>query len=123
MQGLTSEEAAARLRRDGPNTLPQAGRRQGLDIVLSVLREPMLLLLLIAAGVYVLLSDAQEAAALAASVLLVIGITVYQEFKSERALQALRELGSPRARVLRDGEPQVHLRGALLRPRLVRPHG
>ena len=122
MQGLTSEEAAARLRRDGPNTLPQAGRRQGLDIVLSVLREPMLLLL-IAAGVYVLLGDAQEAAALAASVLLVIGITVYQEFKSERALQALRELGSPRARVLRDGEPQVHLRGALLRPRLVRPHG
>ena len=104
-RGLTSHEAAERLRRDGPNLLPQPERRPRWAIVGNVLREPMLLLLLGAAAVYLLLGDPREAAVLGASVLLVIGLTIYQEQKSERALQALRDLSSPRARVLRDGEP------------------
>jgi Ca2+-transporting ATPase len=102
--GLSSAEAAARLRRDGPNRLPQPERRSNLAIVARVLREPMLLLLLAAAGVYLLLGDAGDAVLLGISVVLVIALTVYQEQKAEHALQALRELGSPRARVLRDGE-------------------
>ncbi|HTL14950.1 MAG TPA: HAD-IC family P-type ATPase, partial [Thermomonas sp.] len=114
MPGLSSADAAARLLRDGHNALPQPGRRRGWRLVASVLREPMLLLLLAAAAVYLLLGDAGEAAALGASVLLVIGLTVHQEAKSERALQALRELGSPRARVLRDGAPRVVPAGELV---------
>ena len=82
--------------------------------MLSVLREPMLLLLLAATAVYVVLGDAGEALLLALSVLAVIGLTIYQEQKSERALEALRELGSPRARVLRDGEPRVVPAGELV---------
>ncbi|WP_119718207.1 cation-translocating P-type ATPase [Cognatilysobacter tabacisoli] len=101
--GLTAAEAAARLLRDGPNLLPQGEQRRFAAMVWSVVREPMVLLLLGAAGVYVLLGDPQEAAALGASVLAVIGLTVYQQRKSEHALQALRDLSSPRARVLRDG--------------------
>ncbi|WP_166206098.1 HAD-IC family P-type ATPase [Cognatiluteimonas telluris] len=101
--GLGSVEAAARLRRDGPNTLPQPDRRSPLRIVASVLREPMLLLLLAATAAYVVLGDAREAMLLAGSVLLVVGLTIYQERKSERALEALRELGTPDARVIRDG--------------------
>lgn len=107
VRGLTSQEAAERLRRDGPNLLPQPERRRRWEIIGNVLREPMLLLLLGAAAVYLLLGDPREAAVLGASVLLVIGLTIYQEQKSERALQALRDLSSPRARVLRDGEPQL----------------
>src|SRR5687768_143170 len=99
--GLSSAEAAARLQRDGPNTLPQADRRPPWAIILGVLREPMLLLLLAATAVYIVLGDAQEALLLAGSVLLVIGLTIYQEQKSERALEALRELSSPNARVMR----------------------
>ena len=105
--GLPSSEAAARLLRDGPNLLPQPERRSLFAIVVKVLREPMLLLLLGATTVYLLLGDASEAVILAASVLLVIALTVYQEQKSEHALQALRDLSSPRAKVLRDGRPCV----------------
>lgn len=105
--GLSNTEAALRLRRDGPNLLPQSDRRNAWRILRSVLTEPMLLLLLAATGVYLFLGDPQEAAALGVSVLLVIGLTLYQEYKSERALQALRDLSSPRARVLRDGETRL----------------
>jgi Ca2+-transporting ATPase len=105
--GLSDAEAALRLRRDGPNLLPQSDQRNAWRIVASVLREPMLLLLLAATSVYLLLGDPQEAAVLGASVLLVIGLTVYQEYKSERALQALRDLSSPRARVRREGETRM----------------
>ena len=106
-QGLTSAEAAARLSRDGPNLLPEPERRSLVAIVLKVLREPMLLLLLGATVVYLLLGDAREALILAGSVLLVIALTVYQEQKSEHALQALRDLSSPQARVLRDGKSRM----------------
>ncbi|HWS76758.1 MAG TPA: HAD-IC family P-type ATPase [Thermomonas sp.] len=112
--GLSSVEAAARLRRDGANALPQAEHRSHWAIVLSVLREPMLLLLLAALAVYLILGDAREALLLGLSVLAVIGLTIYQEQKSERALEALRELGSPRARVLRDGSPRVVPAGELV---------
>ncbi|MCY7353605.1 MAG: hypothetical protein LH470_00675 [Lysobacter sp.] len=107
--GLTSAEAAARLQRDGPNVLPRPERRRRLAITVSVLREPMLLLLLLlaATAVYVLLGEPREAMLLGASVLLVIGLMIYQEQKSEHALQTLRDLSSPRARVMRDGEASM----------------
>ena len=101
--GLSATEAADRLRRDGPNRLPQPERRSRLAIAMKVLREPMLLLLLGAVGVYMLLGDASGALLLGVSVVAVIALTVLQEQKAERALEALRDLGSPRTRVLRDG--------------------
>ena len=104
-QGLTRAEAEARLRRDGPNTLPEPERRRWPRLLAEVLREPMLLLLLAAAGLYLFLGDTGEAAVLGASVLVVVGLTLYQSVRAEHALQALRALGSPRARVLRDGTP------------------
>ena len=64
----------------------------------------MFLMLIAAAAIYVVLGDHREALVLAASVVGVIGITFHQERKSERALEALREMSSPRALVLRDGE-------------------
>jgi len=101
--GLSSVEAAARLARHGPNRLPQPDRRGFARIALGVLREPMLLLLVAAAVVYLLLGTPRDAAVLFASIVLVIALTVYQEGRSEHALQALRELASPQARVFRDG--------------------
>ena len=83
-------------------------------MLLDVLREPMLLLLLAASALYLLLGDTGEALILGASVLLVIALTLYQELRSERALQALRELSSPRARVIRDGRMQVLPAAALV---------
>jgi Ca2+-transporting ATPase len=75
-----------------------------LAIALQVVREPMFLLLIAAAAIYVVLGDVREALVLGASVLVMIAITVIQERKAERALEALRDLSSPRAFVIRDGE-------------------
>ena len=104
-QGLSSEEAKRRLAAEGPNTLPDAGRRGTLGIALEVVREPMFLLLVAGALIYLLLGDVREAAVLAVSIGVVMAITVVQERKSERALEALRDLSSPRALVVRDGAP------------------
>jgi P-type Ca2+ transporter type 2C len=102
-RGLSSAEALRRLQQDGANVLSQPDRRNWLRIVWSVLREPMLLLLVGAAGIYFMLGDPQQAYVPSASVVLVIALTIYQKHKSERALRALRDLSSPRACALRDG--------------------
>jgi Ca2+-transporting ATPase len=102
--GLTSAEAAERLREDGPNELPTAKKRNLLQQAWAVIREPMLLLLLGAGTVNFLLAEPLDGAILMAFVLVVIGIEIYQEHKTENALAALRDLSSPRALVLRDGE-------------------
>jgi P-type Ca2+ transporter type 2C len=104
--GLTSTEAMARLARDGYNELPSAKPRKLWAIAWEVLREPMFLLLIGASAIYLALGDIREALVLFASVFVVMGITFYQERKTERALEALRELSNPRAQVLRDGEWQ-----------------
>lgn len=104
--GLSRSEVAARLAAEGHNELPAKRRRDTLTIALEVLREPMFLLLVAAGSIYLLLGDRQEALVLLASVLVVIGITIYQERKTERALEALRDLSSPRALVVRDGVKQ-----------------
>jgi Ca2+-transporting ATPase len=102
--GLTQGDAEERLRREGPNELPKSERRKILSLVLHVLKEPMILLLLCSGAVYLLLGNRDEALLLLGSIGLIIGIEFYQERKTERALEALRDLSSPRARVLRDGE-------------------
>ncbi len=73
-------------------------------MVVESLHEPMFLLLLGGGGIYLALGDLQGALILLLSVLLVIGITLYQTRKTERALEALRDLASPRALVIRGGE-------------------
>ncbi|MBI5364573.1 MAG: HAD-IC family P-type ATPase, partial [Planctomycetes bacterium] len=105
--GLTADEARARFAADGPNELP-ADRRPNLFATLGrVLREPMLLLLVAAGALYLVLGDVREAATLLFFVVVVVGITLRQERKSESALAALRDLSSPRAAVVRDGAKRV----------------
>lgn len=101
--GLTEAEAASRLAKDGFNEIPSAKKRSFLAIAFSVVRQPMLLLLLSSGTIYMILGDIQEAIMLLGFVFVVIGITLYQERKSERALEALRDLSSPRALVIRGG--------------------
>lgn len=104
--GLTSAEAAERLRTEGYNELTPPRRFRLLRVALEVLREPMLLLLVAAGVVYLTLGEPREAIILLASVLVIIGITIFQEQRTERAVEALRDLSSPRALVIRDGVEQ-----------------
>jgi len=106
LTGLPAAEAARRLREEGPNSIPSAKRAGIAQVALEVLREPMLLLLCAAAALYLLIGDRAEALILAASIVVVVAIGVGQRAKTERALEALRDLSSPRALVVRDGAQQ-----------------
>lgn len=101
--GLTEAEAAKLLKEVGYNELPSTKPRSAFAIAFEVVKEPMFLLLVAGGLVYFLLGDLQEALILMGSVLVVMGITFYQERKTERALEALRDMSSPRALVIRDG--------------------
>ena len=104
-RGLSTSEAAQRLAQEGPNALPGGQRRSLLSMAVATLREPMFLLLLAAATLYLAFGDLQEGLTLFGFVLVTVGLTLYQEGKTERAIEALRDLTSPRALVLRDGRP------------------
>jgi Ca2+-transporting ATPase len=103
LAGLTEAEAASRIARDGFNELPSSQPRSVFRIAFEVVREPMLLLLLACGSTYLLLGNVQEAIILLVFVVVVTAITLYQERKTERALEALRDLSSPRALVVRGG--------------------
>lgn len=102
-KGLSEAEAAQLLRRFGPNELPQSKPRSILAIALAVAKEPMFLLLVVGGLIYLFIGDLQEALMLMGFVFVVMGLTLYQERNTERALEALRDLSSPRALVIRDG--------------------
>ncbi|MGC9964891.1 MAG: cation-translocating P-type ATPase [Syntrophobacteraceae bacterium] len=102
--GLSEAEAASRLREEGYNELPSSKRRSIVAIGIGVIREPMFLLLVACGAIYLILGELRDALMLLGFVFVVMGITLYQERKTERALEALRDLSSPRARVIRDGE-------------------
>ena len=102
--GLGHAEAARRLVEDGPNLLPGSTPKSMFAIVRGVLTEPMFLMLLVAGGIYLALGDRAEALFLLGFVFVVIGITLAQERKTQRALESLRDLSAPRALVIRDGE-------------------
>ncbi|MCX5783853.1 MAG: cation-translocating P-type ATPase [Elusimicrobia bacterium] len=104
VKGLSQATAVARLKRDGYNELPAQKKRNIFTIALSVLKEPMLLLLVASGSIYFLLGEAKDGFMLMAFVFVVIGITLYHERKTENALDALRNLSSPRALVIRDGK-------------------
>jgi P-type Ca2+ transporter type 2C len=104
LAGLTQADAQARLKAEGFNELPRPERRTALRIILEVLREPMLALLVGAAFIYLLLGDLTEGLILLVFAALSVVITLVQEARTERVLEALRDLTSPRALVIRDGE-------------------
>src|SRR5262245_10638428 len=103
-RGLSEADARARLKAEGYNELPRPDRRTPLYIILEVLREPMMALLIGGGVIYLMLGDPKEALILLAFATLSIVITVVQETRTERVLEALRDLTSPRALVIRDGE-------------------
>jgi Ca2+-transporting ATPase len=102
--GLSENEARDRLHLDGPNDIPASKPRSVLRLLRDVLFEPMFLLLVACGGVYLMLGDRQEASMLLGFVLVVMSITFFQERRSERSLDALRDLSSPRALVVRSAQ-------------------
>lgn len=104
LTGLSTDEVVLRQNRDGFNELPTQGKRKSIEILFGVLKEPMFLLLIACGALYLLSGEFQEAMMLLGFVFVIVGITFFQERKTERALEALKDLSSPRAYVLRNGE-------------------
>lgn len=105
--GLTSTTAAEKLRRYGPNVLPEQQSRSTLHIFLTVLKEPMITLLIISGTIYFLIGDIVEALLLAIMIGFVALITFFQEKRTEQALSALKQLSDPKVKVIRDNREQI----------------
>ncbi len=104
LKGLTHHEVEQKLAREGYNELPSSKPKNVFQIALGVVKEPMFLLLVACGTLYLLLGDLQEGLMLLSFVFVVMGIEFFQEKKTEKALDALKDLASPRALVIRDGE-------------------
>lgn len=103
VKGLPPEEAARRLSLSGLNELPADKPRDLKAIALGVLIDPIFLLMVSSGLIYLILGELQEALMLLGFVVLIMAIGLYQEAKTEKALDALKRLSSPRALVIRGG--------------------
>ncbi|MCX7059110.1 MAG: cation-transporting P-type ATPase, partial [Proteobacteria bacterium] len=104
--GLGQAEAQQRLQGEGPNELPSQRGRGVLRIALDIATEPMFLLLLSAGALYFATGKPGDAMMLMGFVVVVMAITIVQERRTENALEALRDLSSPKALVIRDAVTQ-----------------
>ena len=103
IQGLTEEQVKQKIATEGFNELPSSKPKSLIHIALGVFKEPMFLLLVACGALYLFLGDVQEGLMLLGFVFVIMGIEFYQEKKTEKALDALKDLASPRALVIRNG--------------------
>jgi Mg2+-importing ATPase len=104
--GLSSQEVQSRLATYGPNELAEKQKRTGFVEILYHLRNPLVLILLIAALISGFVGDVTDAVIIFFIVLLSIVLDVYQETKAQNAAEALKERVTTKATVLRDGVKQ-----------------
>lgn len=103
--GLSIAEAQKKLSEIGYNELPETKAKNLWTITLEIIKEPLFILLLGCGLLYVLLGEYSEGIILLCWILVIITITLIQQRKTEKSLEALRKLSSPMALVIRDGEP------------------
>ncbi|MEU8086581.1 cation-translocating P-type ATPase [Micromonospora sp. NPDC049101] len=101
--GLSSRDAATRLARDGGNVLPTPQPTPLWRRIATQLRDPLVLVLLAAAGFTLATTDFTDAAVILLVIAVNTTVGVLQEIKAERAITALSALTAPAARVVRDG--------------------
>ena len=101
--GLSDAEAASRISRYGYNELPKVGGPGIFSLFVSQFRNFLIILLLFAVGLSVFLGEFIEAGAMLSIVLLSALLGFVQEFRAERAMEALERISAPTARVVRSG--------------------
>lgn len=101
--GLSSAEATHLRKEFGPNSLESHQKNTIWRSIGHIVKEPMFLLLAVACILYFVLGERSEAIMMLVSILFVVGIELFQENKSERALEALRQYAAPKVKALRDG--------------------
>jgi len=104
LEGLTSAEVEKLTFEFGKNILVPEKKETFFHKILHVLSEPMFVLLIVAALIYFILGEPKDGAIMLVFVLAIISIEVIQEWKTDRTLQALKDLSAPQIKVLRDKE-------------------
>ena len=103
--GLSPDEAATRLQRYGPNTLREEKGVSPWHILFAQFKNFLIVLLVAATALSLLLGHTLDAVVIFSIVILSALLGFYQEFRAERAMQALKAMASPTASVMRGGEP------------------
>ena len=103
LKGLTTAQASEKLRLEGLNSLPSSKPKNIFTLALGVIKEPMFILLVACGSLYLVLGQLQEGLMLLSFVFVIMGIEFFQEKKTEKALDALKDMASPRALVIRNG--------------------
>ncbi len=104
IKGLTNEEVKASIDKNGTNQLNYKKENGFIDAVKSLIKEPMLLLLIIASSIYFLSGKTGDGFFLSSAIILVAAISLYQDSRSRNALEKLKEFTLPFCKVIRNGE-------------------
>ena len=113
--GLTDEQALELQKKYGLNELDAKKKEGFLTKIFGVFKEPMFVLLMVAAVVYFILGEPRDGAVMLIFVVAIIGIEQFQEWKTDKTLNALRDLSAPTAKVIRGGTEKT-IRSADLVP-------
>lgn len=104
LKGLTEAEVEISRKKYGYNTLGQVQTETWLHMLFSILKEPMLILLICVSFIYILTGDYGEALFMIAAILAVTAISFYQDNRSKKALKELEKLNEPLSKVIRNSE-------------------
>ncbi|MGY6520774.1 MAG: cation-translocating P-type ATPase [Mongoliitalea sp.] len=102
-QGLREQQAVANRKTFGRNELEEKSLHPIWKILLEIVKEPLFIILLAASAIYFLLGEFTEGMIMVVAIGLISGISIFQENKSRKAVNALKRLSSPKAKVYRDG--------------------
>ena len=102
--GLSKGEVFISRQQHGSNDMEMKEDHVLLQVLKGIILEPMFILLVIACTVYFIVGQLQEGFIMLAAIMIVTGISVYQDFRSRKAIQALKKMSDPKANVLRDGK-------------------
>ena len=103
IHGLSDKEVLHSRKTHGRNTLDYKKKNNFLDALKNIVKEPMVILLAVASGIYFISGNIGDGIFLAAAIVLVGSISLYQDSRSRKALEKLKDLTQPNSRVIRNG--------------------
>src|SRR5580765_2018870 len=109
LSGLKKSDIQSLSKKFGKNTFTGVKNRGFFYAVWNIFKEPMFLMLLFASSLYFILGETKEGLLMLVAMIFVVAISIYQETKSSRALQAPKQLTQSRVRVIRDGKNETIL--------------
>jgi Ca2+-transporting ATPase len=104
IEGLSSEEVIRSREKFGPNKLDYKKENTFLDAVVRIAKDPMIILLLVAASIYFISGQVGDGIFLVAAIVLIASISLYQDSRSKNALEKLKYYSQPKCKVIRNGE-------------------